>query len=360
MSNITFFIGNGFDLNLGLKTKFSDVINEYLKIKTDDANIKKFQEEFDENYENWSDFEKALGEYTAKFTADNINDLIKQIETFRDVLIRKFKEEEASIDYAKNAGKMISVFFKSLTEFNNYLLDEDKQAISHILSASRGNKDIYYNFVSFNYTNVLDKCVQIVKTNVMSTNSLRKSDYNGQYIVDKIEEVKHIHGTLQNQLILGVDNIDQIANEEFKKDGDFLWKMIKPLTNKELKRTTVKEIEDIIDISSIICVFGMSIGETDKTWWKYIVTWLKVDTSRHLVIFYYNENIDKTNPRTIIENRKNVENIFFSVVEIVQEQERNQLLDRIHIAYNHNMFKMDILSSDNISPNNDIIKIREV
>jgi hypothetical protein len=33
-------------------------------------------------------------------------------------------------------------------------------------------------------------------------------------------------------------------------------------------------------------------------------------------------------------------------VEIDQEQKRNQLLDRIHIAYNKNIFKMDILSSN--------------
>ena len=90
----------------------------------------------------------------------------------------------------------------------------------------------------------------------------------------------------------------------------------------------------------------MSIGVTDKTWWKYIVTWLKSDKLGHLVIFYYNKDIDETNPRTIIENKKNVENLFFSIVEIDQEQEREQLVDRIHIAYNENMFKMDILSSN--------------
>jgi len=346
MINITFFIGNGFDLNLGINTRYSNVIDEYLNIKTTDTNIIKFQNEFKNDYKNWSDFEKALGEYLKTFTPENINDFIAQVESFRDVLINKFKEEETHIDYNKKSD-IITTLRRSLTEFDSYLFDVDKQAISQILSNIQENTIISYNFISFNYTNILDKCLDIAKPTIEHNDVRIKINNNIQYFVyDRIEKIIHIHGTLKNSLILGVDNVDQIKNELLKKDDNFIWKIVKPLTNKELKNTNMEEIEYIINTSSIICVFGMSIGVTDMTWWKYIVTWLKSNTSRHLVIFYYNDKIDETNPRTIIENRKNVENLFFSVVEIDQEQERNLLLDRIHIAYNENMFKMDILSSD--------------
>jgi len=347
VSNITFFIGNGFDLNLGLKTKFSDVINEYLKIETNDTNIKKFQEEFKKDYKNWSDFEKALGEYTEKFTPDNVNDLIAQIESFRNVLINKFKKEESRIDYENNEKEIVSVVKQSLMEFNNNLPYEDKQDVSRFLQGSRDNSTFLYNFVSFNYTNVLDKFVEIINSDKGNIGSRSRTDTRGSYIInDKIEKIIHIHGTLQDNFILGVDNIDQIANITFKNDADFLWKIVKPITNKELKKSNVEETIKIISKSTIICIFGMSIGETDKTWWKLILSWLKSDLSKHLVIFSYNKNTDETNPLATIENRKNVENLFFSVVDINQDEERSQLVSRIHMAYNNNMFKMDILSSN--------------
>jgi len=347
MINITFFIGNGFDLNLGLNTRYSDVIDEYLKIKTTDLNINKFQEEFNKDYKNWADFEKALGIYTEKFTPNNINDLIIQIDSFRNVLIKKFKEEESRIDYVKNITEIISEVKRSLMEFTNNLSYEDKQAVSRILSFSRENNNLTYNFLSFNYTNVLDKCVEIINSDKENIGSRSKTDQKGLYLInDKIENVIHIHGTLKDNFILGVDNTDQISNTILKNDNDFLWKIIKPLTNKELKKSNVEDAKKIINKSSIICVFGMSIGETDTTWWKHILTWLKSDISKHLVIFIYNKNADETNPRTTIENRKNIENLFLSVVGIIKEPERSQLVSRIHVANTDNMFKMDILSSN--------------
>ena len=52
------------------------------------------------------------------------------------VLINKFTEEETQIEYDKNKSKIITALIHSLTEFDNYLLDEDKQAVSKILSIS--------------------------------------------------------------------------------------------------------------------------------------------------------------------------------------------------------------------------------
>ena len=126
-----------------------------------------------------------------------------------------------------------------MTEFYNYLLDGDNLAISQFFSVSLENNTFLFNFVSFNYTNVLDKCLDITKPNIENFDSRNKK--SGQYHAkDKIKNVIHIHGTLQNNLILGVDNVEQINNETLKKDNDFLWKIVKPLINKELKKTSVK------------------------------------------------------------------------------------------------------------------------
>ena len=62
--NVTFLIGNGFDLGIGLKTAYSDFYNVYCKSDSNDSlAVKKFKSEIQGNYENWSDFEAAFGEY---------------------------------------------------------------------------------------------------------------------------------------------------------------------------------------------------------------------------------------------------------------------------------------------------------
>lgn len=37
--NITYLIGNGFDLNLGLKTKFKDYLEEYMVPQPEDSEL---------------------------------------------------------------------------------------------------------------------------------------------------------------------------------------------------------------------------------------------------------------------------------------------------------------------------------
>ena len=55
--NVTFLIGNGFDLGIGLKTAYSDFYNVYCKSDSNDSlAVKKFKSEIQGNYENWSDF----------------------------------------------------------------------------------------------------------------------------------------------------------------------------------------------------------------------------------------------------------------------------------------------------------------
>ena len=39
--NITFLIGNGFDLNLGLDTRYTDFLSEYKKLLTREKNTSK-------------------------------------------------------------------------------------------------------------------------------------------------------------------------------------------------------------------------------------------------------------------------------------------------------------------------------
>lgn len=59
--NITFLIGNGFDVGMGLKSKFSDYFPIYIEeSKEKDNSIKALADDIEINRAEWSYFEKKL------------------------------------------------------------------------------------------------------------------------------------------------------------------------------------------------------------------------------------------------------------------------------------------------------------
>ena len=66
--NILFLIGNGFDLNLGMKTNYNDFYKYYASKQSSSDLIQKLKKEIDGNIENWSDLELALGKYPSALT----------------------------------------------------------------------------------------------------------------------------------------------------------------------------------------------------------------------------------------------------------------------------------------------------
>lgn len=345
MPNISFLIGNGFDINIGLKTKFTDVKKEYLKLDSKDPRINNFKEVLKRDHENWSDFETAMGKYTEKFNRDNKEVYIFQIESFLEVLINKFEKEEARIDYTGNKDHIYLVFKESLTEFYNYLSEKSKLILRPFIRAINDTQEYIYNFIIFNYTNVLEKCLENIKSENGKLNLRTIPIHNiSHQVKDKIGKILHVHGTLQENPILGVDNKEQILNSELADDKEFQWDIIKTKINEELEENYDIEAKNIISNSSIICIFGMSIGITDKTWWSNIFEWLKTEQNRHLVIFYYSDNKTKI-PSMKIKHKYKIKDIFFDVVGIDDVHEREKYYKRIHIAKNNgNMFKFNLLS----------------
>ena len=63
--NITYIIGNGFDVNLGLKTRYQDFYDYYQNQPSPSEEVKQLKAHIDRNKENWADLELALGEYTS-------------------------------------------------------------------------------------------------------------------------------------------------------------------------------------------------------------------------------------------------------------------------------------------------------
>ena len=72
--------------------------------------------------------------------------------------------------------------------------------------------------------------------------------------------------------------------------------------------STVSIASGIITESDIICIYGMSIGQTDKIWWERVCDWLMQSDKHILIIFKYgmpNESALPTEYLIAVENVKN-------------------------------------------------------
>ncbi len=324
--NVLFLIGNGFDLNVGLKTRFKDVLEAYLKRKDTDPRLCKFKEDINLDFENWSDFEKQMGVYTDKFTPETIDDYCFCIRDFREFLVAHLKKEESRID-CDNQDRIISVFRDSLQKFHNELQPSDKQIFHSITNQVQ----IRLNFITFNYTDVFDKCLKILR--------------DRGALVDDIGTILHIHGTTEEHLIMGVDNVSQIKNENIAEDKKLERTIIKPIINDKLKNLNNKTGHSLVLQSHVICVFGLSLGETDQRWWELLGNRLKSNAECRLILYVKEDEWNLIHPEDSIEKIEEVLEKAFNAMRISRSQ---SISDRIHIGFNTNMFKIDLTKKEKV------------
>lgn len=332
--NITFFIGNGFDLNLGLKTRYKDFY-KYFKENTKEDNIIKGW--INEEDRLWSDLEKALGKSLNSINRDNLEQFYEDKDEMDDLLIDYLRKEQEKYTYddEETIKKELS---RSLNNFDINLSKNDKQKIQRVRE-KYGKDGTKYNFVVFNYTNILDKMVEIQKKSgaVIGeyTYVYNATRYNNG--VSELGEIYHIHGTVNEEMILGVNDEGQINNEFLKKEEIFCDSFIKSRMNKMIGQQKTEEVQNLINNSEIICLFGTSIGDTDKIWWEKIVNWLVEDKERLLVLFWRDNqrlNKNKLPSRTIRTNNK-IKNQFLEKGKGQLTDEKLQLLkERIFVSYN--------------------------
>lgn len=294
MKYITFLIGNGFDINLGLKTKYSDFYSEYLESNKDvdkNSNIGKFCEMIESDYETWSDFESAFAQkiWGAK---NDISDILYDFSTrFSDYL----RKQVALCDYSdKKIPDIVKAF---LTNGYDTLEPVDKQIIK-----SRDNElhsdDVTIDFINFNYTNTLDKLVRYVLKDKDGKilYSYRVSRPGGGSVLcnERIGEILHIHGKLGGYIIIGVDSLQQLLDENLKNNDKIARYCVKSQINEINGNKGIEtKFTEMISRSSIIYAYGLSFGESDKSRWDIISKWLRANSGHKLIIFKLKAGFDK-------------------------------------------------------------------
>ena len=206
---ITFFIGNGFDLNLGLKTKYSDFIEEYKKLEPTSELLQSFCQDIKDSEKLWSNAEYAMGQYTNKFDAGQGKDFSDCHTDFCEHLANYLKGQEERIGY-NDCFQFIEPAFSNINDLTKSFPTHEKEMIDLIFKEHL-SEDITINFVNFNYTRVLDRCLDIViqKKKVLGTHKSGNVVHN-----HRKGKVYHIHGTVEQNMVFGVSDESQILKKD--------------------------------------------------------------------------------------------------------------------------------------------------
>lgn len=277
--NIVFLIGNGFDISLGLKTSYRDFAKYYVQKPSSHPSIEKLKKEIEEclKEENkddnkWSDFELAFGEYTKNLSGEQefdivYDDILMMLQTY--LLEEKARFDKGSQRYSLNVAK----FSNSLIYPDSFL--REVRRFSRLFQKVDA---ININIINFNYTTTIDDFIKGISWNYLNRNGTVVRERN----------VYHIHGTLDKTMLFGVNDPSQIANTAFQNSSIISSEFVKPNFNQRLGYGVDEVCVRLIKNADLICVYGMSIGDTDRCWWEYICENLKT-VSHYAILFHWSE-----------------------------------------------------------------------
>lgn len=326
--NITYLLGNGYDLQLGLKTAYSDFYEHLKNNKSkefEDNSI--FQEIANDKIGYWSDFELALGKYTNelnsadekvvdKFLEDTDN-LIRELATY---LQSESKKLNVSVDRT-----ILPAFDSSFIVGN--LKEKERENITKLLNSDSFN-EVNFNFISFNYTKSIDKYVHVLRY------------YNNSFL-DKectLNIPVHVHGSLENYPIIGVNDKSQLSpNSHIDLKENLIKSHQIEETGSYNKENGLKALES----SDLIIIFGVSFGETDKEWWQAITKVLQ-NNKTTIIIYHFVENLNLNSTRQLRIETREAKNRLLRHTDLTTD-ERKALESKMYVILSKELFKFPIL-----------------
>lgn len=320
-------IGNGFDLNLGLRTRFTDFYNHYsaARAKDDRLYVRDFLDKV-KNSSNgeWSDFEASFGKYAQHFSKENHEDYLS---LWMDILLELGKYIDLQQKNAIPANWHLNNIMMSYLISPELFLARGARAPFEKLKVRVGDI-INVDVINFNYTSTFEKLYNWRNVAETISDGLNYASLNS---------VTHIHGTTRENMILGVDNpsqiicADNIGNQERVKN-----RLVKPIANRNSLTLRDEDCAKRIANANVVCIFGMSLGKTDQTWWQLVGERLRSPDAM-AIIFSRSKDVPINLGYLASELQDIKAKEFLSAAGIVADQVP-ELISKINISFNSGIF----------------------
>lgn len=339
--NITFLLGNGFDVDQGIASSYSSFYEWYCDKISDKDHINTFRKNIKDDVasddpdkeKTWADFEIGIGKYTAHFSKEEVNDFLDCIEDGQENICKYLLEQEGNFNPDIYEEAAYSAFYQSIREFYAEVPDLEKPSILTILNnAKQENKEI--KFLSFNYTSTLERIISKLPSEPFA----KWNTYGTIYTYQINRDVLHVHGTTNDFPVLGVNDESQIVNKDLLETPQFKEMVCKADSVRALGKRWHQEAEEQISKSKFVCIMGMSLGDSDAKWWRKLGEWLRADKNRHLIIYWFEkEPPNGVSIRKELQYKEKAKNRLLSFSSFPDE-ENERLKNRIHVVINTKRF----------------------
>jgi hypothetical protein len=241
----TLILGNGYDISLGLKTKYSDFINEMLA-PSNQFTVHAAEELRSNNLfhylvskskESWIDAEYELEQYVKekeRYIDGNKHRLTQNSALEKNEIISKFR-----LEYDQLKTMLRGYLFQ--IESDKYRFNNPNVAKSKAL------------ILTEEFIKIDEECINVINFNY--TNSFEVL-YHRHTRRDLEDHIYYVHGNFDSDIVFGID--DRV---EISKDFVFALKSFD-------KNTLHMNYNTMLYESDIITFFGYSLGKTDESYFK--------------------------------------------------------------------------------------------
>lgn len=323
--NVLFILGNGFDINLGLKTRYQDFYDVYSKNHNDNDAIMRLKKHIGENTDGyWSDLELALGKYTNEFNCtEDFDEVVDDIKASLSSYL-----EKVETDFG-NSNVDVEKFLYDLVSFEEYLIPTDQDKILQFKGKFK-DYNWHTEIVTFNYTNTVEKINDRLESDLI------RHQYNSNLENTLSSNIIHIHGLVNDGMILGVNDLSQVSNNELHNNIDIEESIVKSKFNEACGEKFDLNFNEKVEEANIICAFGLSFGDSDRIWWVKIGERLRQGCI--LIIFDRKYDVSKLHKNKLARMRREIKNHFLTQTSL-PEDVQNAISDRIYVGVNTNMFQ---------------------
>lgn len=271
--NILFILGNGFDLAQGLKTSYSDFYDYLQAVTPKSALEREVMLDIEADYKTWADMEEALGKYSSKW--NDSRDFLSVVSFLKRHLTDYLRTQNDAV-----AGMNLSTekLVNDICFPERYLSPKGQYRFESSSTATSTNRII--RCVTFNYTSTFE---QVLAPAIKTSRILKKE---GELKIS-FKDIMHIHGTLDDLTLLGVNDVDQIDNISFRDNQGLIEEFVKPEVNEGCENARNDYFERWIREANVFVIFGASMGVTDNRWWRAIGNVLNRESYSLPFVFYF-------------------------------------------------------------------------
>lgn len=271
--NILYIIGNGLDIANHMKTSYQDFFKYYLEIPVTDEDIKAMKKDINSHkYETWADLEIGMGIYSSQCANKDI--FLKCLADIKTNLKEYLQKESEKIkDYKIKS-------FSGFMEPSMFLDPEPRVIYEQYRRRMTSGEDI--NVITLNYTPTIESLLNF------------KGNYISLSPTVVLRTIQHVHGTLEEMMVMGVNDSSQISNTDINADLDVVEEFIKPEYNDACMNNKNVLCRNLIQQAEVIVLYGTSLGQSDEKWWKLIGERMVKDNYPLLVYLPYDEKKNQT------------------------------------------------------------------